>query len=30
VRPELRVRSVDPFHGVISGFTLGVSKRLGE
>ncbi|MGE0161268.1 MAG: hypothetical protein AB7T31_17870 [Gemmatimonadales bacterium] len=27
-RPELRVRFVDPFHGVISGFTLGVSRRL--
>ena len=30
VRPELRARFVEPFHGVISGFTLGVSRRLSE
>jgi hypothetical protein len=30
VRPELRARFVDPFHGVISGFTLAVSRRLGD
>jgi hypothetical protein len=29
IRPEMRVRSIDPFVGVIAGFTLGVSLRLG-
>lgn len=29
VRPELRVHLVDPFHGGIGGFTLGISRRLG-
>jgi hypothetical protein len=29
IRPEMRVRSIDPFVGVIVGYTLGVSLRLG-
>jgi hypothetical protein len=29
IRPEMRVRAIDPFVGVIAGYTLGVSLRLG-
>lgn len=29
VRPELRVRAVDPWAGTIADFTLGVRKRFG-
>lgn len=29
IRPEMRVRSVDPWVGTIAGFMVGVSKRIG-